>query len=107
MNKYILLIGIMVTCLSLMAQKPKQPSSPKEIKVAMNSAAWDFPAGSVEFLNYKNTSALKILKGGNNVTIKDLKFSNGTVEFDVEAIQGATIYFHRKDNNEQETIYLR
>lgn len=107
MKKTLLSIAFIVTCLPLIAQKTKRIPVPAETRVPMTAAFWDFPAGGVEFLNYKNVSALKILNGGNRVTVKDLTFSYGTMEFDVEAIQGATIYFHRKDDKEQETIYLR
>jgi len=107
MNKSVLLLGFFFICLPLMAQKPKQPLPLKEIKVAMNSSAWDFPVGSVEFLSYKNTPALKILTDEGKVTIKDLKFIDGTIEFDVEAIEGPSLYFHRKDDKEQEIVYLR
>lgn len=107
MNKLVLSIAFVVACLPSVAQKSKRSSAPQEMTIPMTAAAWDFPNGGVEFLNYKGTPALKILNGGIRITVKDLKFADGTIEFDVEPVQGASVYFHRKDDKEQEIVYLR
>ena len=112
MYKSILLIVFCLAGLSLTAQKTKVKTSPStaEIKVPMKADSWDFPAGSVEFLTYKNVAAMKISAQGKKATIKGLTFADGTIEFDVEPILpgfAQSIYFHRKDDNEQEIVYLR
>lgn len=70
---------------------------------------FDFEKGKVDFLTYKGRKSMKVSNSG-QVVIKDLNFRDGIIEFDAEAIlpgfaQG--VYFHRKDNNEQEMLYLR
>ena len=88
MYKSILLAVFCLAGLSLTAQKAKSKNSPstREIKVPMKPESWDFPAGSVEFLTYKNVAAMKIAAQGKKATIKGLTFADGTIEFDVEPI---------------------
>jgi len=75
----------------------------------MKAENFDFEKGTADFLTYKGRKSMKISNSG-QVVIKDLNFKDGTIEFDAETIlpgfaQG--VYFHRKDNNEQEMVYLR
>jgi hypothetical protein len=109
MYKLTFLTVIMMVAVPLIAQKSKS-KSPGEIRVPMSAASWQFDEGSVEFLTYKNAPAMKIGQGNKKATIKDLTFSNGIIEFDVEPILpgfAQSVYFHRKDDKEQEIVYLR
>ena len=110
MKKTVLIISLLLMGLPLFSQKSKSKSIalPVEMKIPMTPGRWEFPANSVEFLDYKDSPAMKILTG-DKIILKDLKFSNGTIEFDVEP-QGdgfTGIFFRMADNNETEYFYLR
>jgi hypothetical protein len=109
MYKLTFLAIIMMVAVPLFAQKSKSKTSP-EVRVPMKPSGWQFDEGSVEFLPYKNAPVMKIVKGNKKATIKDLTFSDGIIEFDVEPILpgfAQSVYFHRKDDKEQEIVYLR
>jgi hypothetical protein len=109
MSKLTFLTILMMVAVPLAAQKSKSKTS-AEIRVPMKPTHWQFDEGSVEFVTYKNAPAMKIVAGNKKATIKDLTFSDGVIEFDVEPILpgfAQSVYFHRKDDKEQEIVYLR
>src|SRR5688572_17467599 len=111
MKKTVLIISLLLTGLPLFCQKTKSKStgSPAETKIPMTATRWEFPANSTEFSDYKGTPAMKILSGSDKVILKDLNFSNGTIEFDLEPqSEGfAGVFFRMADTNETEYFYLR
>jgi hypothetical protein len=109
MYKLTFIVIIMLIAVPATAQKSKSKVS-AEIKVPMTPSGWQFDEGSVEFLTYKNTPVMKISQGNKKATIRDLTFTDGIIEFDVEPILpgfAQSVYFHRKDDKEQEIVYLR
>ena len=71
---------------------------------------WAFQAGKVDFVDYKGQKSMKLAPSSGQVVLKDWVFKDGTIEFDVELIVpefAQSIYFHRKDEKEQEIVYLR
>lgn len=110
MKKLIFIVILSCSCLQLFGQKNKSKggTSLPETKIPMTAARWDFPSGGAEFINHKNVPAMKILRG-DKVTLKDLQFSDGTIEFDIEMSEEpfAGVYFRIADNNESEYFYLR
>ncbi|MGC4038997.1 MAG: hypothetical protein QM764_23770 [Chitinophagaceae bacterium] len=91
------------------AQK-KQTKQPFITKIELSPSKWVFKEGKVEFSNYKGRAAMKIAPQSGPVTLKDLVFKDGTIEYDIEPIMpefAESIYFHRKDEKEQEIVYLR
>lgn len=55
------------------------------IKVSMQPAYWEYDTSTAEFVNYKNTEAVRGKNGrGYQLFLKNHIFSNGTIEFDVE-----------------------
>lgn len=96
------------------AQKSKAVTTPVKAVVdhtiALSPEKWAFQTGKVEFLDYKGKQSMKIAQNSGQVVLKDLVFKDGTIEFDVEPILpgfAQSIYFHRKDEKEQEIVYLR
>ncbi len=78
--------------------------------IPLSPDKWIFQDGKVEFVDYKGKKSMKIAKNAGQVVLKDLVFKDGTIEFDVEPILpefAQSIYFHRKDEKEQEIVYLR
>lgn len=72
--------------------------------------------GTVDFVNHNGVEAVELKQGSmaehrpsGRVVLKDLVFSNGTIEVDVEATagMGGGIGFRRRDNDTYEDFYLR
>jgi len=56
-----------------------------EIKIPMQPAYWVYDSSTTEFINYKNTEAVRGKNGkGYQIFLKNHIFANGTIEFDVE-----------------------
>jgi hypothetical protein len=110
MKKLFFIIALLCLNLPLFSQKAKSKATSvaSEIKIQMTAARWDFPINAAEFISHKNVPAMKILSG-DRIILKDLQFSDGTIEFDMEPQQEpfAGIFFRMADNNETEYFYLR
>ena len=78
------------------------------IKVPMQAEHWDTAGVSVEFLKHKGTSAMR-LQDGPRIVLKDVEFTDGTIEFDTEFgdARFVGIYFRQQDESECEWLYLR
>jgi hypothetical protein len=103
MTKLIAALVMFFTTITLQAQ------TGKPIQVPMTADRWQFPSKSVEFMQYKGVAAVKILADTAKPLLKDLDFTNGTIEYDVEPVeQGFNgIYFRRQNDEESEYFYLR
>ncbi|AEE53317.1 hypothetical protein [Haliscomenobacter hydrossis] len=95
------------------AQKSKPSATatkPVDFTIPLTPEKWDFQAGKVDFVDYKGQKSMKLAPNSGQVVLKDWVFKDGTIEFDVELILpefAQSIYFHRKDEKEQEIVYLR
>lgn len=91
--------------------KPSATSAkPVDFAIPLTPEKWAFQTGKVEFVDYKGQKCMKIAPNSGQVILKDWVFKDGTIEFDVESILpefAQSIYFHRKDEKEQEIVYLR
>lgn len=99
------LAALFLLCCQVYAQK-KEPSN----AVPLHAAHWEFQAGKVEFTEQDGRPAMKIASGSGPVILKNMVFKNGVIEFDVNPAKtefAASIYFHRKNEKEQEIVYLR
>ncbi len=77
-----------------------------EVKIDMLDSNWVVPKDAI-FENFDNRQTL--LLRGNRATVKDLQFTNGTIEVDVYANSArsfAGITF-RKQSNNMEEVYMR
>src|SRR5258708_1930810 len=102
MNRTALLLACFLFNLSLMAQ-----ISP--IRIAMTAERWAFPAGTCEFLSYRSVPALPLLTSRDTAVLKGLRFTNGTIEYDIEPQDNdfTGFFFRREDGRESEYFYLR
>jgi len=114
MNKTTLLVAlILLIRQSSIAQKKspakEKPAGTTEWKIPLTADRWEFTSQKVDFLEYKSVPALRILERNEEVVVKGLNFSNGTIEYDFEPEDPsfAGIYFRRKDREENEYFYLR
>ncbi|MBX2875439.1 MAG: hypothetical protein KTR30_25205 [Saprospiraceae bacterium] len=78
-------------------------------KIPMKASSWEFEAGQADFIQHKGVPALKIKGDGPPVFLKDMEFANGTIEFDLELVDGpfVGINFRRQDPGNSERFYLR
>jgi hypothetical protein len=78
--------------------------------IEMKAENFEFKPGTVSFVTYKRQNSMKLDNNSGQVVIKGLNFGDGVIEFDVESILpgfAQSVYFHRKDEKEQEIVYLR
>ncbi len=76
----------------------------------MTSAYWDAEPGRVAFITHRSTPAARGADGGAQLFLKDVHFSNGTIEFDVELNDPGFvgINFRQSENrSESENFYIR
>jgi 3-keto-disaccharide hydrolase len=103
MTKLISTLCLLFSAGSIFAQNVKTTQIP------LVPDHWDFQAGKVEFLEYKGVQAVRMNENSGAMFYKDLSFTNGVIEFDVEVNQAmpfATLYF-RVQNQDAEHVYLR
>lgn len=78
--KNIFFLFLLLAGLSSFAQK--KPTLPKEERIPLTAEKWKFDPAKTEFTTYKNVQAIKLKNG--LAELKDLVFTNGTIEFDAE-----------------------
>lgn len=78
-------------------------------QVKLTAAHWEFQPSKVEFLTYKGVPAMKISAGEDQVILKDLDFTDGTIEYDMEPTDPyfTSVYFRRSSQQETECFYFR
>jgi hypothetical protein len=106
----IIILLLALVCNTTFAQKQKnQVKELAQTNVALKAENWEFKPQTVEFLEYKNRPAMKILTSFDRVILKDYNFSNGTIEYDMEPVDPrfTSCYFRWKDSKECECFYFR
>jgi hypothetical protein len=90
MRRSILSVIFFLSTVCVFAQNSKSKKnnnaiSTTEIKIPMQPAYWKYDTATTEFINYKNTEAVKGKNGkGYEIFLKNHIFTNGTIEYDVE-----------------------
>lgn len=80
----------------------------RDIRVPFNAAAWESKTNQVKFADHNGVPSMELTSGGELMTAKNLVFSNGTIEYDIDYTSGfAGIYFRRESDDESEFVYLR
>jgi hypothetical protein len=107
-----LLFVAILLLLPLAIHAQKRTSAGQVRSFAMLPDLWNYQKDKVEFVRHKNVQSLKVVQNDGIAVLKDLKFLNGTVEFDAEPLDAAaapfvTCYFRFQDKNETEVFYLR
>lgn len=110
--KHALLLAAGLMLLNVFAIAQSKPAKTKTIAVPFEAARWDTTLQKVAFVTYKGAKAMKVLPGNKQVILKDISFTNGTIEFDTQPVDVTkssflSIYFHRQGDNESELVYLR
>jgi hypothetical protein len=106
MKKSLVIVILVFTIgLSLSAQKKPQKT---DGRIPLNAASWESKNGELKFADHNGVPSIEITSGGGQAIAKDLVFSSGTIEYDVEFIEGFTgFYFRRESDDEAEFFYLR
>ncbi|GAB4056034.1 hypothetical protein [Spirosoma litoris] len=109
MYKLLSLLILFSVVRSAYAQKATLPNI-REIHIPMTEQYWTYEPGQVEFVTDKIGPVMKILKGAGNVLLKEVNFSNGTIEFDIE-LKGTGFpginFRMSSDHKNGENFYLR
>jgi hypothetical protein len=103
----ILLVTVPFFAFAAVAQKTQKKAS-QVISVPMEPAYWQYDTAGVEFIMNRNVKAIRI-KNASPLVLKDIQFSNGTIEYDVALGQGFPgINFRLSDDRKNgEHFYLR
>lgn len=118
MYKFLLLFILCIPLRSV-AQKnktkktePIKITTPVDYSIPLTPEKWQYQDGKAEFITLNGIPALKLHAGKGPAFIKDLVFSDGTIEYDVVLEQNLnlgntpSIYF-RSDQKDAELFYLR
>ena len=98
--------------LSSCAFGQKKGMQTKIISLPFKNKLWDTTGTKLQFADYKGQKTVKITSSSGPIVAKDLNFTNGTIEFDVQPydVKGfapVAIYFRHKNSKESEYLYLR
>lgn len=108
-KKILTLLTILpLVALTAAAQKVKAKAD-QEITIPMEPAYWEYDTASIQFIIHRNVRAAYV-KNGAPMFLKNQKFSNGTIEYDVEMDGGGFpgISFHMSDDRKNaDNFYLR
>src|SRR5690606_276098 len=79
------------------------------ISIPMKPENWEFKPETVAFLEHKSRPAMKLLTSKDQVILKDLKFTNGVIEYDMEPLDPrfTSLYFRWNGLAENECFYFR
>lgn len=85
------------------------PTCAESFSPGLNAADWEFPDGKVEFVDHEGFRAMHLLPGSGPVILKDIGFTNGIIEFDVQPDRPdfVSLFFRRESADENEVVYLR
>src|SRR5689334_15570791 len=107
-KKIAIITGILfLFAFTALAQKNKKPVA-KEISIPMEPAYWRYDTSGVDFIVHSNVKAAYTKKTA-PFFLKDLQFSNGTIEYDVELGRGFPGITFRlsPDGKKGDNFYLR
>ncbi|SDC66862.1 hypothetical protein [Niabella drilacis] len=86
-----------------------QRTAAQSLNDLLQPQRWAFEPGSAEFSGTGTQRVMKITENGKVVRLKDIAFSSGVIEYDVQLQERgfASIYFRMQDLQETECFYLR
>lgn len=105
-------MAILTTILPLLiysagAQKQKTKST-GEVRIPMQPQYWEYDTAHIQFVTHKNIEAA-YMKTGAPMFLKNQVFSNGSIEYDVELVNGfpGITFRMSADRKHAENFYLR
>jgi hypothetical protein len=92
--------------IAAIAQKTGQKNQKTDITIPIKAESWDLKGGKAKFVDHKGLPSIEL--AGDLAIAKNLDFTSGTIEFDIDAPEGFVgIYFRRQSEDESEFFYLR
>lgn len=106
-NKFILLL-LLLPFITWAAVAQKKKGAAQEITIPMEPAYWQYDSAGAEFIMTRNVKAIH-LKGPSPLVLKNMQFSNGTIEYDLEIVRGFPGITFREsgDRKNSDQFYLR
>lgn len=113
--KYLLALLALIFSLAPATAAPAELAKAQK-KIPMKASAWELNGNKAAFITHLGVPALHIddvgqdATGSNIITIKDLAFANGTIEYDAALADNTrftSIHFRRKNAANSEHLYLR
>ncbi|RFM25701.1 family 16 glycoside hydrolase [Deminuibacter soli] len=103
------LTAVFLLFLSLQAIAQKNKAQPSVINVALTAGNWDTAHGVVTFGEYKSKQAMQLQGGATTAVLKDVDFTDGTIEFDIEPSDRyfSSFYFRYAGKDNNECFYFR
>ena len=101
---------IILTIIVTTGYAQKNRSDQPEIRVAMQPAAWAYDTARVKFVNHRSVPAVQGLEGGALMHLRDLNFTDGTIEFDIELPEQGFVGIRFRQTNDHATgedFYIR
>lgn len=94
---------------AILATAQQKKKTQQEVKVPLTAENWTFKPGTVEFITRRSVPAMKILNSPDSAVLKDMDFTDGTIEYDIELLDKrfTSIYFRRSSQKETECFYFR
>jgi hypothetical protein len=79
------------------------------IKVPLNQEQWESGEQKLEFSSPDGVEVMKVLPSAEKVILKELEFSTGTIEFDIQPLNKGFVFmfFRYQDAKENEGFYFR
>lgn len=100
--------------INLTASSQQKKDAGKIIRIQSEPGRWDTGSTDAEFVTYEGVKAIKMSPKGGQINLKELVFTNGTIDFDTQPINAEKkgfgpigIYFRQKSAKESEYVYLR
>jgi len=109
MKKVLFVFAIVFIATQIIAQKANQKANQKnEIRIPIKTESWTSKENRTAFVDHKGVPSFEMNSGSELMTAKDVTFTNGTLEFDMDLKEGfAGCYFHFENENNSELVYLR
>jgi len=103
----IFLFIVPILASTAVAQKNKKKAG-REINIPMEPAYWQYDTSGVDFITHRNIKAAHIKKPPPLIP-KNIQFTNGTIEYDVELVRGFPGITFRisPDGKKGDNFYLR
>ncbi len=103
-------VCLLLMCTMVSAQRSGKKNK-KELKIPMTAAYWNPTTDNVSFTTHKSVSAVRSSnEQGFGISLKDVEFADGTIEFDVELLGmgfPGIMFRMDKDTLNGEIYYLR
>src|SRR5688572_28866155 len=116
MKNLIMLLLCVHTSFFIQAQNAKPRASKSSTvtdnitRLPLTPEAWEFQQDKITFLKHKGVDAVKLDEKSGSMLYRNMNFTNGTIEFDVEVDRPQpfpSVYFRFQNPEETELVYLR